>query len=83
MNGKNVIQQQLETGKMDMPTMTDAIKDSGTINFSFDIDEKNRYEERKVIRMANNKRGKTTQSATNLSSVTIHKPPWKTYDTVL
>ena len=66
-----------------MPTMTGAIKDSGTINFSLEIDEKNRYEERKVIRMANNKRGKNTQSAPNLSSVTIHKPPWKMYDTAL
>ena len=83
LGGKSFIQQQLQTGKIDMPTMTGALKDSGTINFSLDDDEKKEGEEKNDNKMKNIKATENEQSYVPITEVTIHKMTERNNDTAL
>lgn len=51
--GRNVLKQQLQTGKINMPSMSDSFKDSGAVTFGLEEDETSL---KKIAR----KRGKIT-----------------------
>ena len=70
-SGKCFLEQQLQTGKFELPSMSGALKDSGTINFSLE-DEDKKVEDRVDSETTSNERMGTTQNATTLNCVTIH-----------
>ena len=40
LTGRNILKQQLQTGKIDMPSMSGALKDSGVANFGLEDETK-------------------------------------------
>ena len=72
LSGKFFLGQQLQNGKFELPSMSGALKDSGTINFSLEEDEDKKVEHRVDSETTSNERMGTTQNATTLNCVTIH-----------
>ena len=72
LSGKFFLGQQLQNGKFELPSMSGALKDSGTINFSLEEDQDKKVEHRVDSETTSNERMGTTQNATTLNCVTIH-----------
>ena len=68
LSGKSFPQQQLQTGKNDVPSMFSALKDSGTINFSLEGEERNDNKTTRNIGVG------TEQDDIDLACVTIRLP---------
>ena len=83
LSGKSLFQQQLQTGKMDMPTMSSALKDSGTINFSLEEDEEKQRREKNESKLKPFKGIENVQDDIALTEVTIHETTAEKYDTAL
>ena len=84
LSGKSLFQQQLQTGKMDMPTMSGALKDSGTINFSLEEDEEKQGGEKNHESKLKPFKGiENVQEDIALTEVTIHETTAGKYDTAL
>ena len=79
--GTNVLKQQLQTGRIDMPSMTTAIKDSGVVNFTLEEEEESTES---PSRKEDEERPGNVESHTDVTVVTIHTAkPTKSYDTKL
>ena len=83
LSGKSLFQQQLQTGKMDMPTMSSALKDSGTINFSLEEDEEKQRGGKNESKLKPFKGIENVQDDIALTEVTIHETTAEKYDTAL
>ena len=83
LSGKSLFQQQLQSGKMDMPTMSGALKDSGTINFSLEEDEEKQGGEKNESKLKLFKGIGNVQDDITLTEVTIHETTAGKYDTAL
>ena len=53
--GRNVLKQQLQTGKIDMPSMSSSFKDSGVVNFDLGEDQTEEKEKRHDDKTATNR----------------------------
>ena len=68
LSGKSFTQQQLQTGKDDMPSMSSTLKDSGAINFSLEGEERNDNKTTRNVSIG------TKEDDIDLACVTIHSP---------
>ena len=90
LTGRNVLKHQLQTGKVDMPSMSKVLKDCGAVDFALD-DANSPPEERKHTNKTKN--NSSDEAETLLESVsrdqfanctvTIHEAPRKTYESVV
>ena len=79
--GTNVFKQQLQTGRIDMPSMTTAIKDSGVVNFTLEEEEESTENH---PRTEDEERPGNFEAHTDVTVVTIHTAkPQKSFDTKL
>ena len=77
----NVLKQQLQTGRIDMPSMTAALKDSGVVNFTLEEEEESTEN---PPRKEDEERPGNFESRTDVTVVTIHTAkPTKSCDTKL
>ena len=77
----NVLKQQLQTGRIDMPSITTTIKDSGVVNFTLEEEEESTEN---PSRKEDEERPGNFESYTDVTVVTIHTAkPTKSYDTKL
>lgn len=88
--GKSVLGQQLQTGKMNVPSISSTLKDTGVVEFSLEeTGEANVRKEQSYDNEENsNSEGKKAlelKASTDYSKcdITIHEPPKETYDTSL
>ena len=81
--GRNVLKQQLQTGKIDMPSMSRALKESGAVDFNLEDDEGSSPEERDQDKVKANKGTCVEQGVLTLAEISIYPLPRETYDTSL
>ena len=91
--GRNVLKQQLQTGKMDIPSISSTLKETGEIDFSLEeTDEANVKEAQtcgKEVSASSevHKRSKVRastvhpESELSIANITIHEHPEETYET--
>ena len=80
--GRNVFKNQLQTGKMNMPSISTSFKDTGAVNFSLEEDQTNLAGERNSDHdeTPGNKSDKQTQTR-DFTKISVHEIPKMTYDT--
>ena len=79
--GTNFLKQQLQTGRIDMPSMTTTIKDSGVVNSTLEEEEESTENS---SRKEDEERPGNFESQTDVIVITIHTTkPTKLYDTAL
>ena len=83
LTGRNVLKQQLQTGKIDMPSMSRALKESGAVDFDLGDDEGSSPEDRDQDKVKANKGKHLEQGVLTLAEISIHPLPRETYDTAL
>ena len=71
-----MLKQQLQTGRMDMPSIAKTLKDSGAVNISLEEDDAEREQEEETINNVNLKQG-----LLSLSRVSIFQLPRRKHDT--
>ena len=71
-----MLKQQLQTGRMDMPSIAKTLKDSGAVNISLEEDDAEREQEKETINNVNLKQG-----LLSLARVSIFQLPRRTHDT--
>ena len=81
--GKNILKQQLQTGKIDMPSMSKTLKDSGAVAFGLGDDESSQTEESDHDKVITTQKNRIEQSVLTLAQISIHELPKDTYDTAL
>ena len=81
MAGGNVLKQQMQTGKVDMPSMSGTFKDSGAVNFALEEEGANTSEERDHQKGITKKKNYSEQSVITLTKVSIHELSQETHDT--
>ena len=79
--GKNILKQQLQTGKIDMPSMSKTLKDSGAVAFDPGDDESSQTEESDHDKVITTQKNCIEQSVLTLAQISIHELPKDTYDT--
>lgn len=79
--GKNILKQQLQTGKIDMPSMSKTLKDSGAVAFGLGDDESSQTEESDHDKVITTQKNRIEQSVLTLAQISIHELPKDTYDT--
>ena len=86
--GRNVFKSQLQTGKMNMPSISTSFQDTGVINFSLEEDQPSQTGERNSYHeeTPGNKSDKQTQTResgkeTIITKISVHEVPEMTYDT--
>ena len=83
LTGGNILKQQLQTGKIDMPSMSGAIKDSGVVNFGLEDKINGTGESSDGNMSTRNKSKRVEESVLTFANVSIHDLPTQTYDTRL
>ena len=83
LTGRNVLKQQLQTGKIDMPSMSRALKESGAVDFDLGDDEGSSPEEGDQDKEKANRGKRVEQGVLTLAEISIHPLPRETYDTAL
>ena len=83
LTGRNVLKQQLQTGKIDMPSMSRALKESGAVDINLEDDEGSSSEERDQDKVKANSGKCVEQGVLTLAKISIHELPSETYDTSL
>ena len=88
--GRNVFKNQLQTGKVNMPSISSSFKDSGAVNFSLEEDQPDLTGERNSDheQTPGNKSDKQTQTRESgkesiFTKISVHEVPKMTYDTSL
>ncbi|XP_078356902.1 uncharacterized protein LOC144641748 [Oculina patagonica] len=93
--GKNIFKQQMQTGKLGMPSITSTLKDSGVGDFSLEeiyeanLTETQTFDKEAITSSKINEVSKLKASIVypdsdvSIADVTIHEPPKETYDTSL
>ena len=86
--GRNVFKSQLQTGKMNMPSISTSFQDTGAINFSLEEDQPSQAGERNSDHeeTPGNKSDKQTQTRESgkesiFTKISVHEVPEMTYDT--
>ncbi|KAL9964157.1 hypothetical protein ACROYT_G027749 [Oculina patagonica] len=83
--GRNVLKQQLQTGKINMPSISSTLKDTGAIELSLEeTDKTNAKETQNGNKKANTRSEVATNTIYPESDVVIadiHEPPNETYET--
>ena len=86
--GKSVLKQQLQTDKMNMPSISSTLKDTGVVGFNLEeTDEANvkkTCHEEANSKSEGDKKSKTkgsTECDVCIANITIHEPPKEIYDT--
>ena len=76
----NVLKQQLQTGRIDMPSMTTTIKDSGMVNFTLEEEEES-TDNPSRIEDGERPSNFSSENNTDVTVVTIHTAkPAKSYE---
>ena len=75
MAGGNVLKQQMQTGKIDMPSMSGALKDSGAVNFAIEEEGTSQSDERDYEKGITKKKRYNEQSSITLTKISIHELP--------
>ena len=93
MVGTNVLSKQLQTGKMNIPSISSTLKDTGVIEFSLEeTDEANMMETQTSDKDASTSRKQRSklkaeavypESDVSMAEIIIHEPPKETYETSL
>ena len=93
MTGRNILRQQLRSGKMNMPSISITFKNTGAIDFSLEeTDEAHGEETRNCDKEDDtssevNRRSKirdnTDNSASDVTIENVHEPPYEMYDTFI
>ena len=83
LTGRSILKQQLQTGKMDMPSMSKALKESGAVDFDLGDDEGSSPEEGDQDKEKANGGKRVEQGVLTLAEICIHPLPRETYDTAL
>ena len=73
--GRNVLKHQLQTGKIDMPSMSGALKDSGAVTFSLEEEATSPSDERDGDKETIKERYCVEQSILTFSHISIHELP--------
>ena len=88
--GRNVFKNQLQTGKMNVPSISSSFQDTGAINFSLEKDQPDLTDERNSDHeeIPGNKSKKQTKTRVNgkesiFTKISVHEVPKMTYDTSL
>ena len=81
--GRNLLNQQLQTGKIDMPSMSDALKDSGAVSFDLEDDESIQTREPDRDKVTTNQGTGIELSGLTFAKISIHELPRETCDTSL
>ena len=86
--GRNVFKNQLQTGKMNMPSISSSFQDTGAINFSLEKDQPDLTDERNSDHeeIPGNKSKKQTKTRvngkeSNFTKISVHKVRKMAYDT--
>ena len=86
--GRNVFKNQLQTGKMNMPSISSSFQDTGAINFSLEKDQPELTDERNSDHeeIPGNKSKKQTKTRVNgkesiFTKISVHKVRKMAYDT--
>ena len=91
--GKSVLRQQLQTGKMNMPSISSTLKDTGVVGFDLEeTDEANAKKAQTCHEEANSSSEENKKNATkgstdysecdvDIADITIHEPPKEIYET--
>ena len=91
--GKSVLRQQLQTGKINMPSISSTLKDTGVVEFSLEgpgeanVNEAqacdNEANTSTVMDEISEQKGSTVNYGCDVSiaNITIHEPPKETCDT--
>ena len=86
--GRNVFKNQLQTGKMNMPSISSSFQDTGAINFSLEKDQPDLTDERNSDHeeIPGNKSKKQTKTRVNgkesiFTKISLHKVRKMAYDT--
>ena len=86
--GRNVFKNQLQTGKMNMPSISSSFQDTGAINFSLEKDQPELTDERNSDHeeIPGNKSQKQTKTRVNgkesiFTKISVHKVRKMAYDT--
>ena len=86
--GRNVFKNQLQTGKMNMPSISSSFQDTGAINFSLEKDQPDLTDERNSDHeeIPGNKSKKQTKTRVNgkesiFTKISVHKVRKMAYDT--
>lgn len=80
--GRNVFKNQLQTGKINMPSISTSFKDTGAVNFILEEDQPNLAGERNSYyqETPGNKSDKETQTR-DFTKISVHEIPKMTCDT--
>ena len=91
--GTNVLNKQLQTGKINMPSISSTLKDTGVMEFSLEeTDEANLGETQTSDKDASTSRKQRSklkaesvypESDVSMAEIIIHEPPKETYETSL
>ena len=82
MTGKNVLRQQLASGKFGKPTISGAFKDSGAADIDLEDNETSQREEGDNAGVSTDIENATEGNATALVKVTVHEQTRATYETI-
>ena len=78
LTGKNILKQQLQTGKFELPTIASTLRESGAVDVTLEDHGAERQQEEATTD------GKTIeQGVLSIVEVFIHEPPRETNDTNL
>jgi len=83
LTGRNVLKQQLQTGKIDMPSMSRTLKESGAVDINLEDDKGSSSEERDQDKVKANRGKRVEQGVLTLAKISIYELPRETYDTSL
>ena len=75
--GPNILKQQLQSGKIEMPTIASTLRESGAVNIALEDHTEREQEE------ATTDEKTIEQGVQTIVKVVIHEPPRETYDTKL
>ena len=85
--GKNVLNQQLQTGKVNMPSISTTLKDSGAVKFGIQKEEVDLGDGRKCENItkttSDEKEKRQTGRGTVFAEISIHEPPKEICETSL
>ena len=80
---RDILKQQLQSGKIDMPTMARTLKDSGAVEFALEDDTSSPAADTEQAEVTSNERVDIEQGVLTLAKVSIHELPRGTNDTKL
>ena len=80
---RNILKKQLQSGKIDMPTMARTFKDSGAVEFALEDDTSSPVADTEPAEATSNERMDIEQGVLTLAKVSIHELPRGICDTRL